>query len=569
MQKEFVNRSEEQVHEKRFSRVMRLQEKRDIDVPSDPFKSEWPSILPSSQYGDVALPSGQSAFIKEYKEALEEGNADAFVMHAGEDDYSNIYRVKSGSGENEKDRQVIENYNPQNLHQIKLKLLDFLSRIENSQMPDEYKNEYRDRIEKGELKHIELARTLASPDFTVLQKTPEEWGNFIDSHASVEEGTVVLPYERLAREMLMKGKALKEKGNVPKKTLNEALSFWDLSTAEKAEIGYDNITDSDEKLSTDQTTKLLGLFLRRFHLDNWKAVIDPGVTAINDAAKEKELQVPKDRQFDGGDIIYISGHETDHSVSVENGERQEHGLLWEGMYDYLKTEEGKAAANELILGLVSTDARQIKLFGRYMAVSMALKAEMVNGKPVPKHSTQDIYDELISSGVSTLDAKDIMWRIMRGTSLSHQGVMLPVKTKDHKFEIPAAECYVKDALYFEGQQEVFEWLKENMPVKAGHRKAVTTDTSEFSDKALARVGLKSYELEAGKVLKLKYSEAKNEYPNWVKKGRASLFTINNLLATGKVRLDMLGENSFWEKNLRFGSANGQIDLQNIFTPREE
>lgn len=326
------------------------------------------------------------------------------------------------------------------------------------------------------------------------------------------------------------------------------------------------MTNETKTLSNKQTVALLGIVLRRYKLFNWKSVADPGVTSINDSSREKEMQVPLNREFDSADTIYIPGHETVHSVSVENGQRQAFGLLWEGVFDYLQTEEGKAAANELILGLSNTDARQVKLYGRYMAVSMALKADMKDGKPQPRFSTQKIYDTLKEYGVREVDAKDIVWRIMRGTTLKHKGVMIPVDDgSGNTVNIPSAECFVKDSLYFEGQQQVFEWLRDRMPVKAGHRTAVTIKTEDFSNKTLARIGLKAQEMEEGKVLKVKYHQAKEQYPSWIKKGRETLLTLNNMTASGKIRLDMLDDNSFWEQNLKFGSKNGQIDLVDIFT----
>lgn len=219
------------------------------------------------------------------------------------------------------------------------------------------------------------------------------------------------------------------------------------------------------------------------------------------------------------------------------------------------------------MGLSITDARQVKLYGRYLAIALALKAEVVDGKPQPKYNTQQIYNQLKEYGVSELDSKDIVWRIMRGTSLKHQGVMLNVSNKGETFKLPAAECFVKDALYFEGQQEIFNWMKEKMPIKAGHRSAVAAKTPEFSSKTLARVGLKKREMEEGKALKLSYSQAKNAYPGFVEEGREALFAINNLLSAGKMRLDFLKEGSFWEKYLQFGSKNGQIDLQHILSSR--
>ncbi len=562
--KEFVTGQVEKQHEQAFGRVVSLQEKRGIAPIHDPFKNEWQALLPEKQYGDVTLPSANAAFIASYKDALAKGKFEEFKENIPESDFSGIYRVRAVNPTNEKDKIAAANYSPESIDSLEKRLAEFLRKIEGSNIAPEYKAEYRKRIQNGEMQHLKMARNLGAVEYTIEQKIPSDWSNFVDLEKTLQQKTIVLPYEDLAQKLLEKSKKSKEH---PVRTMKDALNFWELTDAEKQEVGYDNVTDDTKTLSNKQTVALLNIVLKRYKLFDWKSVADPAVTAINDSSREKEMQVPSDREFDSADAIFIPGHETVHSVSVENGQRQEFGLLWEGVFDYLKTEEGKASANELILGLSNIDSRQVKLYGRYMAVAMALKADVKDGKPQPRFSTQKIYDTLKDYGVRELDAKDIVWRIMRGTTLRHKGVMIPVDDgKRNIVEIPSAECFVKDALYFEGQRQVFEWLRARMPVKAGHRASVTTKTEDFSDKTLARVGLKAHEMEEGKVVNLKYREAKKQYPSWVKKGRETLLTLNNLTAAGKIRLDMLTESSFWEQNLKFGRQNGQIDLQDIFTP---
>lgn len=329
------------MHARQFSHVLELQQPRNIKVPKDPFKREWTTLLPQSQYGLISLTSAKSDFIKQFKDSLVSGTFDEFSeQNINGEDYSKIYKMK-GEAQSDTDRKLIENNSPQNLEQVKQKLSEFKRRVNRSSVPIEYKAEYDSIISKEELLYPELVKAFATPEFSIKQKSPEEWAGFIDVNASREAGTVMLPLEGLAREYLLRSRGKEERKRG--RSLKSALDIWRFSDNEKQELGYDGINDDAKTLSAEKSAKLIGIILKRLQLNDWESKVDDSVTATTASAKERRVKVPKEREFDRGDVVYIPSHEPDHAVGNENGLRQEFGLLPYGVYEYLKTEEGKCA----------------------------------------------------------------------------------------------------------------------------------------------------------------------------------------------------------------------------------
>lgn len=140
---------------------------------------------------------------------------------------------------------------------------------------------------------------------------------------------------------------------------------------------------------------------------------------------------------------------------------------------------------ELIAGQKFNDPRQVKLAARYYAVAMAMKTRMTDDGFVAKYSMQEIYDTLLSKKVDANTAKEIIWRIMRGTSLRRKVVSVSA----HGLSLPIAEVYPKDAIYFEGQIRMFDIFMDALPLSDHDRKRLELlAAKDISGSLLSRIG---------------------------------------------------------------------------------
>lgn len=228
--KEFVTGQIEKEHAQRFSKVISLQEKRDISSPLDPFKDEWETLLPMEQYGDVTLPSANSDFITSYKNALALGNFEEFKSQIPDNDFTGIYRVKSATAATDKDKAAVKNYSQESISELEERLQKFLEKVERSDITPAYKAEYRKRIQNGEMQHLKMAKNLGTIDYTVEQRKSADWSNLVDLSKTLQQKTMILPLEDLARKLLIKSRDTKAQ---PVRSMKSALDFWELSDAEK------------------------------------------------------------------------------------------------------------------------------------------------------------------------------------------------------------------------------------------------------------------------------------------------------------------------------------------------
>lgn len=573
-----ITRPESEYQRNQFITVLeRGQES--VDAPEDPFSARWEGIIPRKEYSIVEVVSAQAPFIRGYKGALVAGTNDKFISEVDYVDvinhtlgiptvYTDIYRINNLSPQGERDELVVANFQPDSLNRIGSELDAFIADVETSDMPEPYITEYVLRAQ-GEKQQIKATEALGTPEFTNAHKTPKQWGEFIDIEASLEAGHPVLPFEQAARDVLEKSKTM-ERREIP---IHEALNFWNLSEPEKELIGVADIPQDALRFSTTQYAKLFEVLLTRAGLDvlGWEVEITDAVTATSVEASERKIKVAAEEVPTGFDAKYIAVHEMIHAVRGENGYKQGFKLLSTGVDEYPLTEEGAGAAAEMIAGEKFGDARQIEIAGRYLAISMSLKTEVVNGVRQPKHTPQEIYQTLRDYGVTEADATATVWRNQRGTSLTRKVTMIDVEKPDGEIvQIPAAETFTKDTIYFEGQMQLFKWIIDHMPVKEGHWRSETLDNYEFSDKLLARVGSARRSFE-GRPTRLVATaeERRNSYNELVDEGRAALFDILNLMSAGKFRLDFLKDGSPWYKLLNFGKRNGMIEYTSIFTPVED
>lgn len=548
----------------RFDSWRNLHVENAFTPPEDPIFSEWEQVIPRDNFGEVDVTKAIPGFEKGFKDALEAGTVSEYVQSTVNPNFDGIYVARTTDLESESDIQVRDNHTPSSLGSIEQRLFEFLKTISTADMPDVYKMEYQRSIENKHLPFIRAAKRLGDVEFTANYKTPTQWREFIDLQKSSDSGTMVLKFEDQAREALRiaRERKDKERQDVPVK---KALEFWKFSDREKEKIGFDEIDDASFELTNAQTVALFEIALDRLELSDkgWKVVVRENATAVSCETLPREIRVPATRQLKGWDVRNTPVHEPYHAVRGENGRVQGMKMLQEeSVDDYLKTEEGSAAVAELVFGQKFGDDRQVVFAGRYLAVAMAMKAQIVDGEVLPQHSIQEIYDTLVQEGMTVIDAKNTVWRIFRGTSLQQKGLLIPVKTENGTEIFPSAECFPKDAAYFEGQMEVFNWIKKNMLVAEGQRAEVFTEALDFSDKLLARVGRAS-EIYG---MNIPIDEEDNvRYEVLVKKGQMVLISLLNKLGRGKMRLDFLDKDSEWRNLL---VDQGTIDFSKILEPKE-
>ncbi len=531
-------------------------------IPQDVSYEHYSEIIPGTEFGTAFLAAAIGSFTANYKKALEMGELDGFVEESVSNGYSSIYKIKAQDQDlkSDEDKRIAHHHSPDFLGEVDQELDVLVTEVKSSNQPVVYKNEYLNAI-GGQLRFTEYARKVTTPDFTPLQKSPEEWAEFIDVQKSLERGEIILKYEDIARQTLELARQKREEKGEEKISVKNAIDFWQLDEEEAEYIGVNDIKTDDIELLPQMGAKLMEVLLKRIGADGWTVEIDDS-PAVQVIPREEKVRFPLDRKLKGMDVIWIPSHELFHVVRAINGAKQGLKLLkTENTYNYLPTEEGSGAVAEMVAGQKFGDPRQAKMAARYFAVSQMLKADIKDGQIAPRFTPQEVYGQLKSYGVSHTDASDIVWRIQRGTSLKHDGVVIPVKKGNETTELPSAECFVKDAVYFEGQMQVFEWMKSLMPLSENLRKDVTLSSPDFSEDTLKRVGYSVRKEELGR--KMTLSELRRDYNNFASLGRDRLFDILNILGKGKIRLDFLTtERNKWDGLM---ANSGLTDYRKIFS----
>jgi len=574
---ERVSELEAEEHRAKFDELIGVEYKTTEEAPSEALYDDWIKIIPREQYGTVSLVSTPASFSNKFQDLLKAGEntisaspngnsqLEAFIVEFVEENgYEEVYRAKRNPNivKTEKDKIIATQHSDEFLRDIRDRLNEFAEKIEKTDVPEQYKDEYR-RLVSNEHQYIKAAMSLCLPDFTNLQKSPESWGEYIDIDSSRESGGVVLPYEQEAKQVLVRNK---HKGiEARKENMEEVLTVFDFNESEKEYLEIDSFKDAYE-MDSDQIKKLIEVLINRMGISDWIVEIDNDSTVINVEQKAKKIKIPSDRILEGKNAVYVPSHEIFHAVRGENGSNQGLGILRDGVDEYLVTEEGAGAVAEMIMGEEFGHERQLKFAARYHAVAMALKARMNDdGGYEPVYSTQDIFNELTDYGLSKKDAAETVWRVVRGTSLKRKTLFVQVEKDGNTYHIPTAECYTKDTAYFEGQMQVFQWIKNHVPLKKGMREDVTINSPDFSDQFLARIGLSREEADG---MKPEIREHALRYGHLVQLGRKTLIDIINVLGAGKMRLDFLEDGSNWFDLLHFGQANGMIDYSNILKSKK-
>ena len=530
---------------------------------------EWKKTIPQQGYGMISLTKVRDNFDARYQSTLREGTLDAFLITTvsqESDTIPEVYVVNAPEIEHlsKSEQTICKNHQPDILvggeDSILARLRRFRHSLSEHIIPDAYRDEYN-RVLTEEERFVEQALGLGNPDFTQKQKTPEGWTKFIDLERTQETGVIHLPLEDIAREVITRAS---ERNPDDNQTVNEAFTALHLSDEEKERHGLDTIPDTATKLTNEQTISLFSLMLERCNLSSWKIKPDTG-SAINISASSETINIPKTRELTASQIPYIPPHEFVHVLSGANGLKQGFQKLATGVADYDATQEGTAIMAEMMMGEPFGHERQVQFAARYLIVAMMLKAEKKDDEIVPCYSPQEIFDELTKLGVSEDDAAKDVWRAVRGTSLRHQGMTLEVDHDNKTEQVPAAECNIKDVVYFQGQIEVFNFIKNQLPLLEGQNAKDTLEAVDFNDQFLKRVGIARYK-EDHDNRPIGYTEIKNIHDQLRSLGRKTLLDILNALTTpGKIRLDFLSDDSSWNNQLRF-KGDDIIPFERILQP---
>ena len=517
----------------------------------------------------ISLTKVVDNFDKKYQSALKNHTATNLTENTfSSPEEASIYIVNTTTPDNltPSEREIFDNHQPLTLaggeESIASRLEGFRHLLSQHVIPDAYQDEY-DRVITEQERFIEQALGLGTPEFTIKQKTPEGWAKFIDRERTIQTGIIHLPLEDIARDIIVRAS---EQRNDAHRTVHEAFAQLNIAEEEKKAFGLDVIPGDAVKLTNEQTTSLFSLMLNRCDLSSWKIAPDSG-SAINVSAGSKTIKIPKSRELTASQIPYIPPHELVHVISGENGLKQGFQKLATGVADYESTQEGIAVMAEMMMGEPFGHERQVAFAARYLIVAMMLKAKEQNGEIVPLYSPQDIFDELTHMGVSDEDAASNIWRAVRGTSLSHKGLTLDVSDDNGTKQIPAAECNIKDTIYLQGQIDVFNYIKEHLPLLEGQNAKDTLDAEDFNVQFLNRVGIARYKDEQGN-RPIPYSELKSIHSHLRHLGKETLLDILTILtAPGKIRLDFLSEESPWNNQLKFRKEDGIVMYDTILRPK--
>lgn len=531
----------------------------------------WKRFVPQKAFGALDLNLGCREFRRTFRTSLLDHqiqgvSVDQVIRNllAAEptDPYNSIYvaldPTSSSGGDTE--QLVYQQFQPEFLDYLEKELQKYETSIEKSQVPELIKKIYRQKVATIR-RLINLRLALATPEFTRQQQTSEQWRDLLDLEASAENRQITLPHENLAKRILENNKSAKIYKNV-----TEALdAIWNLSNREKKEIGYASIAEDTENLTTEQGIVLFRILLRRANLENWTVRQYPG-SAIKINSQAKEVLFPESRTLDSDEVAFIPAHEFVHIISGANGSTQPCSAIESGVEGFAETQEGLAAVAEVIVGQPYGHKRQVLFAARYFAVAQALKTKYdeETGQYSALYSMQDIFDQLISYGISTNDASETVWRISRGTSLTRQVVELDVLDVNGE-KIKVAETYTKDVVYFSGLMKIYEYLKQLAPLSPEDRnKKRIGEATDFRPTVLAHIGRRVRESMMGSNLEL--SMDREGYFNLVRLGREKIIELLNGLLIGKLTLEMMTDpDSEW---LQFLNQDGLIDYQKIFIPAE-
>lgn len=535
--------------------------------------------FPQEKFGEVSIGAADVAgFVEPFEQALEAGyqagnttKGDQFLTSGAQRGLDTIYVVKApeGSALAKKESKAWTHHQSESLqrHIQNLQMLREQLKSHFTDMNPLFRNAYRANIEY-QLHFCRHALEIGTPEYTVGQKSPDQWAKLIDGEATAQRGDIVLRLEDAARQALKT-----PQGEYLFRTVDDAVAFWRFSESEKRAITGDEPLQQ-ESLTPTQGMRLFEVLLKRLDLTDWSVVKIRGSKALNVNSASRTVEFPETRTLTPDDMVLMPPHELGvHAVSGENGSQQPCPLLATGMPEYLATQEGLATIAEMIAGEPFGHPRQRVFAARYLAAAMAAKTVEENGVRRPKHTLQEIYNTLRSYQIDEKYASQTIWRIVRGTSLTRQIVSLPLP---NGASVPAAETFVKDVVYFEGFMKLREFFMQTVPllpreIDAGDRASIHGKQPEdFSSRLLARAGRAIAMEQTGPIqTPVSFDVMRRVYDAYVSLGRDALMNILQHFLVGKLRFeDMASPDSPWRMVLKQYPAEGMKRFSDLFVPKK-
>ena len=541
-------------------------QKRQFEVVNERIKAAYPQ----KNWGMISSTAVLPDFLKSFNETLESENesVDHFVQHwITESGYQNIYVVHANP-ENLKgvSKEKCVNHSVTEIEKVKQNLRVLLDELPTllAGVPEPIISEYR-MLLMEQLVFCDVAVATGSQEFT--QKSEAIHLEQLVDQDLLKQSQVMLEHEQLALAVLEQNK--KTGPQFQYKNLADAIEAWDIQAEELAQIG---ITADHLAQTTLESAEIVAFFkfvLTKMGL-NISVLVDDSATSIsvNSLSDPMELKIPRTRRFSPDDLVFIPRHESWHLLRGHNGGLQPYRFFKTGFVDYLETEEGLAVMCEMVAGQRFGHQRQVKMAARYYAAAMSVKTERGDdGKISAMYSIQDIYDSLIDYKISPTDAKEIVLRLHRGTSLTRQ--VTPMTINGIDVNIP--EVNLKDTVYFQGQMELFEQIMARLPLSDHDREKLSTwQVNDVSPRLLARVGrqvfLGTHQSEgSADRADTSYADIKKQYNYLVSLGKDALIKCLDYYALGKVRWQVL-EDEQW-KHLINRSPEA-IPARKLFFPTE-
>ncbi len=191
--------------------------------------------------------------------------------------------------------------------------------------------------------------------------------------------------------------------------------------------------DESEELDTKNTESILQDFLKEKKLAHWKIQIIEDSVADIQVTKKNVILLKKNATFRENRLRALLAHEIGtHVFRFENGKVQPLRILERGTANYLRTEEGLAIWNQNQLGL--------DLGEKYLTPALLVIAIYM----AEKMSFRDLFHYL--KNTHNLD-NDLAWKLC-------------VKSKRGLKNTETKTAFTKDAIYFQGDQDIEKFVKE-------------------------------------------------------------------------------------------------------------
>ncbi|MDR0463171.1 MAG: hypothetical protein LBG64_03055 [Pseudomonadales bacterium] len=547
------------------------EEKSQIDI--EQLEARISTATPKSNYGIVSLTTGKANYIDGFKTALRDGSVDAYIDSTT--DLTQAYvALDSTNPENTK----FTNHRSENLTKHSDVLAELLAELEFSEQIDDYnKKLYIDKI-KSKLHFCDLALALGTPEFTQKQMGKDGWEKAVDLEKTLETGQLQFPYLELARQVITTPTPEN------KSSLEEnPFTTWNFSKQEIEDLGGEEFLQKEYLLASD-IALMFNVLLKRAQIDSviidevdgekelenyegWKIkIVEETAMSIN--AGNREIKIPKNRKMNQDEFVFNIAHELLHALRGIHGKRLNSNPLQTGVEDYLDTEEGLTANLEMILGEYFGHPRQKEFAARYyMAAKLSeVKWNENSQQYEPAHSIQDVYDELIEMGVPANKLDNNFWRTQRGTSLKRQIVDVNIAGS----KIPMVETYMKDMVYFRGQNMVYEAFLNQIDFVSEDRKdALTARGYDFNERLLIRIGYEKNKLDQqqNQSSPLTAENRKAVLAKFAELGRDTLINLLDDCTVGKIRMDMVADKETRENKKLLEETGEFISFRDFLTAR--